>query len=228
MSTGNHAEKWNDRFSHKDYVYGKEPNLFFREFIDTHEPGRILLPAEGEGRNAVYAATKGWDVMAFDFSREGRNKAMKLAAEAGVTIRHELCDLDQVTVVPPSIPESSHSCRLQEASFDAIGLLFVHMPPAMRVRIHNTLIRCLKPGGFILLEAFNKRQILYSASGQADGRLGGPKEIGLLFSQEELASDFADLEILLLEEYQQLEESGIMHTGLSERIRFMGVRNGSS
>jgi hypothetical protein len=70
---------WNERYGADEYVYGKEPNGFLKEFIDNHPPGKILLPAEGEGRNAVYAASKGWEVTAFDFSEEGKKKALKLA-----------------------------------------------------------------------------------------------------------------------------------------------------
>ena len=70
---------WDERYKAKAYVYGKEPNQYFAEKLRELEPGKILLPAEGEGRNAVFAARQGWEVSAFDSSSEGRKKAFLLA-----------------------------------------------------------------------------------------------------------------------------------------------------
>ena len=74
-------EFWEIRYAEKQYAYGENPNVYFKEQLDKLKPGKILLPAEGEGRNAVYAAKQGWEVMAFDLSSEGKNKAEKLAAK---------------------------------------------------------------------------------------------------------------------------------------------------
>jgi hypothetical protein len=74
-------EFWNERYSNKLFVYGKEPNVFFREELEKMPVGKILLPAEGEGRNAVFAALQGWEVFAFDNSEEGMKKALLLASE---------------------------------------------------------------------------------------------------------------------------------------------------
>jgi len=204
MPTRKNADNWNERYSTEEYAYGKEPNGFFKEFIDSHKPGKILLPAEGEGRNAVYAAKKGWDVLAFDFSHEGRKKAMKITREAGVKIRYELSDLSQF--------------QYTKGSFDAVGLFFVHMPSPMRETVHQGVVRCLNPGGYLVLEAFNKRQIKRSS--------GGPNDTDYLFSVEDLQSDFNNLEILVLEELVQHYETGIFHRGESETIRLLGRKRG--
>ena len=79
---------WNQRYAEEEYAYGTEPNAFFKAQLDQRTPGRLLLPAEGEGRNAVYAALKGWDVVAFDQSESGKTKAMKLAHQAGVAVSY--------------------------------------------------------------------------------------------------------------------------------------------
>ncbi|HEY0354603.1 MAG TPA: hypothetical protein VGC29_00285, partial [Flavisolibacter sp.] len=79
---------WNKRYADNNWVYGVQPNRFFKQFIDSHKPGRILLPAEGEGRNAVYAAKKGWTVDAFDFSVVARQKALQLAENNNVHINY--------------------------------------------------------------------------------------------------------------------------------------------
>ena len=74
-------EFWNERYSEKDFVYGKAPNVFIKSILDQMEPGRVLVPGAGEGRDAVYAATLGWQVDAFDISEAGQQKAQILAAE---------------------------------------------------------------------------------------------------------------------------------------------------
>ena len=84
---------WNDRYGRAEYAYGKEPNVFFKEQLDQLQPGKILLPAEGEGRNAVYAAEKGWQASAYDWSENAYKKAMQLAEEKKVNIDYQICSL---------------------------------------------------------------------------------------------------------------------------------------
>ena len=83
-------EFWNERYAEKEYVYGKAPNKYFKEKIDEIKPGKILFPAEGEGRNAIYAASKDWEVSAFDISEKGKEKALKLSEEEGVHIDYKV------------------------------------------------------------------------------------------------------------------------------------------
>lgn len=73
------TERWNERYSTDEFAYGEEPNAYFKEQLDKLNAGAILFPAEGEGRNAVFAATRGWRVAAFDISTEGKKKALRLA-----------------------------------------------------------------------------------------------------------------------------------------------------
>ncbi len=79
---------WNERYAAREYVYGKKPNQYFKKNIDGLTPVKILLPCKGEGRNAVYAAQKGWDVEAIDFSVEGKKKALSLALKNNVSINY--------------------------------------------------------------------------------------------------------------------------------------------
>ncbi|MDX1604123.1 MAG: SAM-dependent methyltransferase, partial [Salinimicrobium sediminis] len=79
-------EFWNERYQREEYIYGKDPNEYLKAQLKNLTPGRILFPAEGEGRNAVHAAKKGWQVSAFDQSEEGRKKALRLAEAEGVEI----------------------------------------------------------------------------------------------------------------------------------------------
>jgi len=92
-------EFWDNRYTENSNVYGVQPNAFFKSFIDQHEPGTILLPAEGEGRNALYAAAKGWTVDAFDFSAVARDRTVAAARERHLPIQYELMDIDSLQPV---------------------------------------------------------------------------------------------------------------------------------
>ena len=144
---------WNSRYQATDYAYGKTPNAFFRTQLDKLPAGKILLPADGEGRNGVYAATRGWDVTAFDLSREGRRKAEALAAECGVSLRYLVGTLDEMD--------------FQAASFDALALVFAHFAAEQKTALYRELLRLLKPGGTIIFEAFSKNHFAGAAKPRA-------------------------------------------------------------
>jgi SAM-dependent methyltransferase len=190
-------ETWDERYSGPEYIYGKSPNLWFKTFIDGHPPGRILLPGEGEGRNAAYAAAHGWTVDATDQSANAREKAMKLAAKSGVEISYTLGDILALNVA--------------EGAYDAIGLIFIHKSPAERALFYPKLIRGLKPGGIIVLEGFSKKQVRNTS--------GGPQDPLILLSVEELRHDFRDLEILELYEMEQVLTEGLLHQGKADTVR---------
>jgi len=104
-------EFWNERFAQKIYTYGKAPNVFFANQINKLQKGTLLLPAEGEGRNAVYAAIKGWNVTAFDYSEEGRKKALSLSREYDVEIDYQIQHADEFS---------------DSEKYDAIALIYAH------------------------------------------------------------------------------------------------------
>lgn len=195
-------EMWNSRFSGDDYFYGTEPNSFFKERIEKLVPGKILLLGEGEGRNAVYAAALGWDVDAIDYSEEGKRKAENLAEKRNVKINYEIIDLKQWT------PE--------EGIYDAVAIIFLHLPEELRRQTHRKAIASLKSGGSIIMEVFEKEQLKYNS--------GGPKKEELLYSLENIVEDFEDLEIEeLSKEIVQLDEDA-GHSGEGCVIRYVGQK----
>jgi SAM-dependent methyltransferase len=198
---------WDERYSKAEYAYGKEPNAFFREQIDYLQPGKLLMPAEGEGRNGVYAARKGWLVDAFDISEKGREKALQLAQEMGVQINYLVGDLDTL-----SFPENH---------YDLIGLIFAHFPASRRRAYHQRLVHFLKPGGVIVLEGFSKAHRAYQ---QKNPAVGGPQEIQVLFSIEEITSDFYGLQINRLEECEISLQEGLYHVGQGKVIRMVASK----
>lgn len=193
---------WNERYSEKEYVYGEEPNLFFAEQLHKLKPGNIILPCEGEGRNAVYAASQGWKVNAFDASEEGKTKALQLANKKGVILDYNV--EDAVTVTYPV------------NSVDAVAFIYAHFPPAIRKNIHQKAISWLKPGGKIIVEAFNPKQLQNTS--------GGPKELSLLYTEDIIKEDFKGLKIEFIKTLQTALNEGKYHEGMADIIRFVAIK----
>lgn len=195
-------EFWNERYASKEYAYGIEPNQFLKDQLKELKPGKILFPAEGEGRNAVYAATLGFEVFAFDPSIEGQTKALQLADQHQVNIDYQLASYENIL--------------FEEDSFDVIVLIFAHMPAHLRKDYNLKLLKFLKPGGTLLLEGFSK--------GQIERDTGGPREITMLFSVEELRADFNSLkEISIIKKEVTLNE-GPYHQGIASVIQLVGKK----
>lgn len=192
-------EQWNSRYASTEYIYGEEPNQFFRSALAGLKPGAILLPGEGEGRNGVFAAGLGWKVTAFDISEEGSKKAQILAAKKSVAIDYRVSSFSEI--------------EFTAESFDCIALIFVHMHYAGRKEYTDKLISYLKPGGTLILEAFSKNQIGNDS--------GGPKDINMLFTKEELKADFAHLDIIELAEAKTDLSEGTFHRGSADVVRLL-------
>jgi len=195
-------EFWNEKFSTDEYIYGIEPNKFFKEQIDGLKPGRLLLLGEGEGRNSVYAAIKGWEVDAVDFSQIAKKKALKLSKNNNVKINYAISNLADF------IP--SENC------YDAIGLVFIHLKPESRIVVHKRIINALKKNGHIILETFGKEQLGKDS--------GGPQSKEMLYSKEELENDFGELRIHLLKKETVLLNEGDKHKGDASVIKFVAEK----
>lgn len=193
---------WDERFSIDGYFYGTEPNTFLRESVAHLRPGSVLCLAEGEGRNAVYLAQQGFTVTAVDSSRVGREKAMKLAQSAGVTITYEVVDLAEYS--------------LMQDAWDNIVSIFCHLPPTLRQRVHAAIPDALKPNGCLIIEGYSKEQL------QRD--TGGPKDSAMLFSVPELTHEIAGLNWQRLQHCQRDVIEGIGHTGEADVVQGIGVK----
>lgn len=190
---------WNQRYSESHYAYGTEPNAFLSRTLETLQPGRLFLPGEGEGRNAVHAAVRGWDVHGVDFSEAGKQKALALAAEQDVDIHYEVADLAEYT------PPAEH--------FDAAALIFVHLPVPLRHEVHAAVARSLKAGGILILEAFSRKQLACDT--------GGPRSPEMLYELDEILSDFPGMENIHQHTGTAPIHEGPYHTGEAEIIRLV-------
>lgn len=190
---------WDERYARPEYIYGVEPNAFFKQELDKLSAGKIFLPAEGEGRNAVYAAKAGWQVYAMDFSEMGQRKALKLAKELNVEIHYEVSNLEK--------------SDFQADTYDAIAIIYAHFSSKIRVNVYQKLAESLKPGGTLILETFNKKQLGNSS--------GGPQDIDMLNSIDDLKQDFKKLEIIEINECQTDLSEGNYHKGKADVIRLL-------
>jgi 2-polyprenyl-3-methyl-5-hydroxy-6-metoxy-1,4-benzoquinol methylase len=201
-------DRWNDRYGKDEFAYGVHPNNYLKEQLEQLPVGTLLFPAEGEGRNAVFAAKLGWTVSAFDISVEGKKKALRLAEVNKVTIDYQVGELQALHYKPEQ--------------FDAIALIYAHFPADIKSLYHKTLDTYLRKSGFVIFEAFSKRHIDYIAKNE---KVGGPKDVASLFSMEEIKSDFPNYKIIALEEKEIELNEGLFHNGTGSVIRFVGRKN---
>jgi 2-polyprenyl-3-methyl-5-hydroxy-6-metoxy-1,4-benzoquinol methylase len=201
------TDKWNDRYSKAEFAFGEQPNNYLKEQLEKLTAGTILFPAEGEGRNAVFAAKLGWTVSAFDISVEGKKKAVRLAEANKVTIDYQLGELQTL--------------HYNTEKFDAIALIYAHFPADIKSIYHKTLDKYLRKEGIIIFEAFSKNHIDYVSK---NPNVGGPRDIPSLFSIDELKADFPNYEIIELVEKEIELNEGLFHKGKGSVIRFVGQK----
>lgn len=190
---------WDGKYSPGEFIYGTNPNEFFKQQIDDLKPRKLLLPGDGEGRNSVYAAKNGWKVTAVDFSSRAKEKADKLALENNVQIDYIVSDISGYDF------PSDH--------FDAACLVYLHLPPEIREDVHHSIIDSLKSDGRVIAEFFSKDQFGRNS--------GGPQNIDMLYSKEELSEHFNSMKIILLEEEEIELKEGSHHSGLASVIRLI-------
>lgn len=200
-------EFWDERYVKDDYAYGKDPNEYLKAKLSFSKSGKILFPAEGEGRNAVFAAKNGWDVSAFDISTEAKTKALKLAKEEGVEINYQ-------TTHSPDLP-------FRKEEFDAIALIYAHFPPPVRKEYFSRLKQLLKKGGKVIFEGFASRHPEYQ---KMNPGVGGPKTEEMLFSEKEIREAFQECDFQEFYEGEIELDEGKFHKGKGWVIRFVAEK----
>jgi len=190
--------RWDERYAGEAFLFGTAPNAFLAS--QRHRlpaAGTALAVADGEGRNGVWLAEQGLDVLAVDASTAGLAKSRKLAQSRGVTLHHELADLAQ--------------WDFGTERFDVIAAIFIQFAdPALRARIFEGMCRALKPGGVLLLEGYRPEQLGYGT--------GGPSEVANLYTEALLREAFMTLRIEHLACYDAEIHEGSGHDGMSALI----------
>jgi cyclopropane fatty-acyl-phospholipid synthase-like methyltransferase len=195
-------ERWEARFAGPDYHFGTEPNAFLKSKAGLLKPGQKALSiADGEGRNGVFLAEQGLDVLAMDFSPTALAKSRALARQRGVTIRTEQADLD--------------TWRWPVEAFDVVvAIFFQFCAPVLRTRVFDGIKRALKPGGLLLMEGYTPKQREY--------KTGGPSEVENLYTRKLLEESFANFASVEIREYDSEIHEGPGHGGMSALIDLVG------
>ncbi|WP_216827452.1 class I SAM-dependent methyltransferase [Alkalihalobacterium elongatum] len=194
---------WNSRFSNEEYVYGREPNEFLVGVQKRlNLSGRALAIAEGEGRNAVFLAEQGLNVMAWDYAETGLLKTRKLAQSKEVSVETKLVDLNDA--------------KWQPNQWDEIVCIFGHFPVELRKKTLLGVKESVKSGGYFITEVYSHYQIPYKS--------GGPQNVDLLYKPDEFLDTFSDWRIVHFFMGEVVRNEGKLHNGLSHVIQFVGQK----
>ena len=197
-------ERWQERYATDEYRFGTAPNAFLAAQANRlPKSGKALAIADGEGRNGVFLAERGLDVLSLDFSPNGQAKARKLAAARGVTIRTEQAD-----VINWGYPPDTYEV--------VAAIFFQFAAPAERDRIFAGIKRTLKKGGLLLLEGYGPKQLEY--------KTGGPGILESLYTREILETAFGDLATCDIREYDAELHEGAGHGGMSALVDLVAVK----
>jgi SAM-dependent methyltransferase len=191
-------ERWETRYRTSGYAFGKEPNYFLASCKPLlPKTGKALAVADGEGRNGVWLAEQGLDVLSLDFSPSAQAKAAVLAKERGVTI-----DIVRADV---------HTWNYPENVYDVVVEIFTQFSsPAERTQKWAGMRKALKPGGLLIIQGYTPKQLEYGT--------GGPKQIENLYTRQLLEDGFRGFhDVRVVEEELELHE-GSSHGGMSAVI----------
>jgi cyclopropane fatty-acyl-phospholipid synthase-like methyltransferase len=197
-------ERWEARFGVPGYIFGKAPNAFLKaQAHRLRAGGKALSVADGEGRNGVWLAAQGLDVLAIDFSPAGLDKARALAAERGVALRTELADVT--------------NWRWPANAFDVVAAIFTQfVSPAERPAFFANLKRALKPGGLLLMQGYRPEQLVY--------KTGGPPDAERLYTRAMLEHAFGDMAHLEIRTHDSVIGEGTAHVGMSALIDLVATK----
>jgi SAM-dependent methyltransferase len=205
MSTGKMLG-WDSRYAGDEYLFGEAPNAFLAAQASRLQPGQSALAlADGEGRNGVWLAEQGLEVLSIDSSTVAQKKARRLADARGVRMNFEQTDLS--------------TWNFPEAKFELVAAIFIQFAdPPLRTRLFEGIKRALKPGGHLLLEGYRPEQLGYGT--------GGPPSVENLYTEQMLHNAFFDMEILELNQYDAIIEEGLGHRGVSALIDLIARKPG--
>lgn len=200
------ASFWDDKFGQADLLYGDRPNRFFKSELERLMPGKLLLPGEGEGRNAVWAAKKKWEVHAIDYSSTGRSKALQWAAQTNTPLRYDLTDLTQPNCL-------SHLPN----DFTAVGIFYLHLPMPQLTELMAQITDKVIPGGVLIAEWF--------AKGQLSRESGGPKDHNILLSTEDVQRlPGQHWRLRLATSTSTFLKEGTGHHGMADVVRLVATK----
>jgi 2-polyprenyl-3-methyl-5-hydroxy-6-metoxy-1,4-benzoquinol methylase len=195
---------WDQRFSRvSGYMYGEQPNAWIASALPKLSQGaKVLALADGEGRNAVWLAEQGYQVINCDYSAVGLEKTQKLASQRGVNVDTHCVDL------------INHA--LPECHFDAVVASFFHLPRANQASVWRNVIAAIKPNGYLVVQVFSLDQLPLNS--------GGPKDPDLLYRLEDWRAFLQAMRIDTLEAAETQLDEGEFHQGVANVINIKSVK----
>jgi SAM-dependent methyltransferase len=170
-------DAWDARYAAApDLVWTAEPNRFVVQEVAGLPPGRALDLAAGEGRNAVWLAEHGWQVVAVDFSSVAVDRGRHLAAQRGVEVGWIVADV--------------RSHPLPKAAFDLVLVAYLQLAAADLDGVLRRATVALAPGGTMLVVGHDRANL---------GGVGGPQDPAVLHTPEEVVAGLDGLAILRAE-----------------------------
>lgn len=202
LSENAEFQRWEKRFSVPEYIFGTAPNAFLAaQAAALPRSGTALAVADGEGRNGVWLAERGLDVLSIDWSPTAIGKAQALARTRGVTLRTA-----QVDIVAWEWPV---------AQFDVVAAIFFQfLTPAERTLVFARMREALKPGGLLLIEGYRPEQLNY--------KTGGPSQVENLYTRALLEAEFRSFSQLHITEHDSMTSEGTSHVGMAALIDLVG------
>lgn len=197
-------ERWENRYRVPGYAFGTEPNYFLASCKALlPRSGKALAVADGEGRNGIWLAEQGLDVLSIDFSPTAQEKARALAKQRGVSL----------TIAPADV----HAWDYPDAAFDVVVEIFTQFSsPAERAKKWAGMRKALKPGGLLIIQGYTPKQLQYGT--------GGPKQVENLYTRAMLEAAFGDLrDVTIVEQELEIHE-GTSHGGMSAVINLTARR----
>ena len=191
-------ERWESRYAVPDYIFGKEPSEFLASCKGLlPAQGKALAIADGEGRNGVWLAEQGLDVVSLEFSPVAQAKARILAKERGVSVTFDTAEV--------------HQWNYPDGTFDVVIDIFTQFSsPDDRAKKWEGVRSTLKKGGLLILQGYTPKQLEYGT--------GGPKSLDHLYTRELLQSYFSDFNDLKIIEEERVLREGSAHSGMSAII----------
>jgi 2-polyprenyl-3-methyl-5-hydroxy-6-metoxy-1,4-benzoquinol methylase len=166
-------EDWDARYAAVDNLWATKPNRFLVAEVSDLPPGRALDVACGEGQNAIWLATLGWEVTGVDYSDVAIAKAKDRAERDGVRV--EFIGADLVEYEP------------ERSAYELVTILYLHIPSSQRAAVHAKAARALAPGGTLVL-------LGHDLSNLSEG-VGGPSDPDILYTADEIAAELPGLVI---------------------------------
>jgi SAM-dependent methyltransferase len=129
---------WEERYGGPTAVWSGRPNHWLVAEAGGLRPGTALDAGSGEGGDALWLASRGWQVTAVDFAATALERGARAAAAAGLAARIDWVHADLTSWTPPE-------------RYDLVSAQFFHLPPPERTAVFGTLAAAVAPGGTLLL-----------------------------------------------------------------------------